>query len=327
MFSRRAFLASVAALSAPGALAQAPGKGWRIGVIGGIPRPDPMEPSIYGGLLLGLRELGYVEGKNLAVEWRFADGKFERFPGFVRELLALKVDLIFAGSTPAAHAAQQATRTVPIVLGASGDPVAAGLVQTLARPGGNTTGLSQNLSDLAPKSLELLKTILPKLSRVATLYNPGNQTAQPIVKSFQSSGPVLGVDIIAMEASSPDQLAAAFDQAVRERAGAVIVVADVLFMGQRKLVADLALKHKLPLLAQQRENAEAGALLTYGRSIRELFRRSATYIDKIFKGAKPADLPVEQPSVFELIVNQNTAKTLGIPIPRTVLMRADRTID
>ena len=274
-----------------------------------------------------MRELGYVEGKNLVIEWRFADGIAERLPELAAELVRLKMDVIVSGSSQAIGALQKATSTIPIVMATSGDPIGSGFVKSLARPGGNITGLSNLFGDISPKQLELLLAIAPKLSRVAVLVNPVNSSYAPILKNAQSAARRVNVRILPLEARTEAEIVNAFSLMAREKAGAVIVMVDALFIQQRSVIAQLAMKHRLPSISGTREFAEAGGLVSYGPNLAEQFRRAAGYVDKIFKGAKPADLPVEQSATFEMLINGRTAKALGLAIPQAVLLRTDRVIE
>ena len=273
-----------------------------------------------------LRELGYVEGKNIAFEFRVAENKLDRLPDLAAELVRLKVDAIITGSTPAVQAAKRATTTIPIVMGNVSDPVAMGLVASLARPGGNVTGLSNLAPDLAGKRLELLKETLPKVIRVAYIWDPRSPALTLIQKEMQAAAQALGLKLQSLEVRNHDELAKAFESAVSERAGALIVPAP-MFGPYRKELAEFAEKKKLPLIFDTKGPVEeAGALMSYGPDFHDMWRRAATYVDKILKGAKPADLPVEQPTKFELVINLKTAKQLGLTIPQSVLYRADKVI-
>ena len=277
----------------------------------------------------GLRERGYVEGQNIVIEYRAADGKIERFPGLATELIRLKVDLIVAGNTPAARAVQQATTTIPLVVAAMGDPVGDGLVASLARPGGNITGSTFLGPELVPKRLEMLKAALPTVSRVAALWHPGaysGRTMRDMLKETEAAARTLGVQLQLVEVRGPDEFDHAFSTMTRERAGALIVFPSPMLFGERRRIVDLAAKHRLPSMAVAREFVELGGLIAYGASINDLFRRAATYVDKILKGVKPADLPVEQPTKFELVINLKTAKALELTIPQSLLLRADEVI-
>jgi len=274
----------------------------------------------------GLRDLGWVEGKNISIEYRYAEGRNDRLPDLVADLVRLKVDIIVAAVNTDALAAKKATKTIPIVVASAGDPVALGLVESLARPGGNITGLSQVAPELAGKRLELLKEIVPKLSRVAVLWNPQGTTSPLSWKEIQLPAPELGIQLHSLEARSPNDFDKAFEDATRARAGAVAIMPDPLFAGNLKRIADLAAKNRLPSIFHLREFVDSGGLVAYGVDRPDQFRRAATYVDKILKGRKPADLPVEQPTKFELVINLKTAKQIGLTIPPNVLARADKVI-
>jgi putative ABC transport system substrate-binding protein len=274
-----------------------------------------------------MRELGYIEGKNLTIEWRFANGEYERLPGLAQELVRLNVDAILALGPPGAIAAQKATATIPIVAVVSVDPVAAGLVKSLAQPGGNLTGLSNLGLDLGAKHLELLLTIVPKLSRVAVLVNPVNTTHGMIVERVQAASQRVGVKVLALQAQTAQEIDSAFARMSRENAGAVIVALDPFFIQQAPQIAAGAIRHRLPSVFAFREAAEAGGLLSYGQNQADIYRRAAGYVDRILKGAKPADLPVEQPTTLELFVNRKTATALGLSIPHPLLISADKVIE
>lgn len=273
-----------------------------------------------------MRELGYFEGKNLQIEWRFADGKYERLPDQATDLVRQKVDVIVTDGTPGTLAAQKATMVIPIVMGGAGDPVGDGLVKSLARPGGNTTGLSNLASDLGSKHMQMLLDLNPKLSRAAVLMNPGNSSHITILKNVQGAALKPRVRILPVEARNFQEIEQAFFVMTREQAEAVIVIPDPFFIQQWRQIAELAVKHRLPSITRFREYSEAGGLMSYGNNNADNYRRAASYVDKILKGAKPADLPVEQPTKFDLVVNMKTAKTLGITIPQSLLLRADDVI-
>jgi len=274
----------------------------------------------------GLSELGYIEGQNIHVEYRFAGGSTERLAEFAAELVRIKVDVIVAGSTQSIDAARQATRTIPIVFPVTFDPVESGFVASLARPGGNLTGLSTVNPDAAAKRVELMKEVMPRISRLAVLRNPTNSGSQFPLKETEAGAKRLAIRLQVLEARGADQLAGAFGTAAKGRADALIVLADALFFAQRGQVAELAIKHRLPSMFDDAQSVEAGGLISYGANLSDLFRRSAVYVDKILKGAKPADLPVEQPKQFEFIINLKTAKRIGLTIPPNVLARADKVI-
>jgi putative ABC transport system substrate-binding protein len=317
------------ALAAPlVSFAQQQGKVWRVGFLGSRSRSTASSPNpIYDAFVQGMRELGYVENKNLAIEWRFADGKNERLAGLAAELVQLKVDVIVAAGVPPTSAAQKATSTIPIVMGNSIDPVGSGFVASLARPGGNITGLSSLIVDLSPKHFEMLRSMVPKLSRVAILVNPANSGHATILKSVQTAAQKSSVKLLPVQARNPQEIESAFSTMTRENAEAVIVANDGVFTQQQRQIAKLAAKHRLPSVTLRREYVEAGGLMSYGPSFVEQYRRAATHVDKIFKGAKPGDLPVEQPTKFELIINRKTAKALGLTIPQSLLISADKVIE
>jgi putative ABC transport system substrate-binding protein len=276
----------------------------------------------------GLHELGYVEGKNLVIEYRWAEGHYERLPGLATELVRLPVDVIVAVGDPVIFAAKQATSTIPIVMAGVGDPVARGFVVSLARPGGNVTGVSNFAVALMGKWLELLKEILPALSQVAVLRNAANPTHPLFWMEAQSAAPKLGLKLQDVEVRSSDDLDEAFGSVVRARSGAVVVVPDpLLAVAAEKHIAELAMRNRVPTMCTFKGQVEVGGLMSYGPDPVVNFHRAAGYVDKILKGAKPADLPVEQPTKFELFINLKTAKALGIAIPQSVLLRADELIE
>jgi putative ABC transport system substrate-binding protein len=277
--------------------------------------------------LEGMRELGYVEGKNLVIEWRFADGKIERLPDLANELVQLKVGVIVTAGSPATNAAQKATATIPIVMANGSDPVLEGFVNSLAHPGRNITGLTNIASDIGPKHLEMLLNMAPKLSRVAVLQNPANVSHAALLKNIQAAAQRTRTTIRPVEARNSQEIANAFATISREKSGAVILLTDGLFTLQRRQISALASKYRLPSISVFQNYAEAGGLMSYGTSITEQTKRAAAYVDKILKGAKPADLPVEQPTKFELIINGKTARALGLKIPQSLLISADRVIE
>jgi putative tryptophan/tyrosine transport system substrate-binding protein len=274
----------------------------------------------------GLRELGYVEGKNIIIEWRFAEGNRDRVRELAAELVHLKVSVIVTGGPGATHPTKQATQTIPIVMGQDSDPVGNGFVVSLARPGGNVTGLSNLTPELSGKQLELLKEIVPGLSRLALLRNSNSKGVASILKELELAASPLKIKLQSLDVFGANDIETAFRAAKNSRADAVIVMAGPVINAHRRQIADLAVKSRLPVIYDQREYVEAGGLISYGASIPDLFRRVATYVDKILKGAKPADLPVEQPTKFELVINLDTAKQIGLTIPPNVLARADKVI-
>jgi len=299
--------------------AQQAGKIPRIGVLQVWSSADPMVEQIRQTL----REVGYVEGQTIAIEFRLAEGKTERLPALAAELVQLKVDAIMTFGDPAIRAVQEATKTIPIIA-ATDDLVGAGLVASLARPGRNTTGVSILASELNVKRLELLKEALPKVSRVAVLWDPGTGTFH--LPALEAAARSLGVELQILEVRRPEDFQRAFGAARKGRAGALNVLASPFLYGHRQTIIDLAAKNRLPAIYQWREMAEAGGLMSYGPTLSELFRLCATVLDKILKGAKPGDLPVEQPKKFELVINLKTAKAIGLKIPQSVLVRADEVI-
>src|SRR5262245_18810368 len=278
-------------------------------------------------VVAALRELGWVEGKNVVFEPRFAENRLERLPELATDLVHLKVDVIAAAGTLAPLAAKRATSTIPIVMTAAGDPLGSGLVASLARPDGNVTGMSLMVPDLGGKRLELLKEVMPQLAHVAVLWNAANPYSALVFKETQAAGRTLGIEVQSLEVRAPDDFDGAFEAARRQRPDALITVEDPLTTSQRQLVADFTAEQRLPSLHGVREFAAAGGLMSYGASLADLFRRAAGYVDKILRGAKPADLPVQQPSKFELVINLKTAKALGLTVPLTLQASADEVIE
>ena len=272
-----------------------------------------------------LRELGYVEARNIFIEYRYAEGRAERFPDLAAELVRLKVDIIVTWGTPASRAAKQATSTIPIVMANVGDAVGAGLVASLARPGGNITGSSYLFPEIVAKRFELLKETLP-VTRVAVLVNPANPVHGLVLKEIEVAARVLALELQHVEVRDPNEFDRAFSAMTKKRADALVVLDDGMFVHHRARIANLALKSRLPTMYGLREEVEAGGLMAYGVNLPDLARRAAVFVDKILKGAKPVDLPVEQPTRFELVVNLKTAKALGLTIPPSVLIRADEVI-
>ena len=315
-------MAAAGFLAAPHTAVAQPARNARIGVlIFSTPATDPNLPVLRDAL----GRLGWREGGNLTLEYRYGEGRTERLAQYAVELVQLKPDLIYALGGDVAPFAKSATSTVPIVVVVSNDPVQSGLVASLARPGGNVTGLTFLLSDLAAKRLEMLREIAPRTARVGILWNPDH--ADPDFRETQTAAAKLGVDIVSLEVRRPDDFEAAFRTAHRERIDALIVVSSRLMTRERQRILDFSTAHRLPVATGWGAWAEGGALFTYGPNIDEIIRRSAGYVDKILRGARPADLPVEQPTRFELVVNLKTVKTLGLPIPQSLLQRADRVIE
>jgi putative ABC transport system substrate-binding protein len=308
------------------ARAQQPaGKVWRIGSLSTVTRS--MYSPLYAGFQQGMRELGYIEGKDFITEWRSAEGRYERFPELAAELVRLKVDIIVTASQPAIRPLQQVTKTIPIVMIFSTDPVANGFVASLAHPGGNTTGLAGSSDDSAPKQLELLAMVVPNVSRIGLLGNSAGPTYSIVLKRATNAAQKVGISIVPMEASNPQQIDDAFTAFANERVQAVLVAGDPFFFGQKQQLAELALKNHLPSMFHLRDYTEAGGLMSYGEALSDFFRRAATFVDKIFKGAKPGDLPVEQPTKFKLVINRKTAEALGVTIPPQLYIFADEVIE
>lgn len=311
-----------------GVLAQQQPRIWRIGFLAVRSRSTPSNPDVYyDAFMEGMRELGYVEGKNLVIEWRYADGKYERLPGLAVELVRLKVEVIVTQSVPATDALLRATSTIPIVNTSFADPVGAGFAASLARPGGNVTGLALMNIDVSPKQVELLKTMVPTLSRVVVLMNPGTRPHAAFLESVQAAAQQLGVSVVPVHASTPKEIERAFTAIQRERADAVIIPPDSFFISRHRQMAELAERNRLPSMFYYQEAVEAGGLMSYGANNAELYRRAATYVDKILKDAKPGDLPIEQPTTIYLAINRKTAIALGLTIPQELLLRADRVIE
>lgn len=329
MTTRRGLVVALGAALAmpPRALAQQQGRVWRIGFLSPRRRPESLDTDYYGAFPRRMRELGYVEGRNLVVEWRFADGNYDRLPGMAAELVQAKVDAILALGPPGVAAAQKATTTLPIVMVVSVDPVRAGFVRSLAQPGGNITGFYNLAVDLSSKHLEMLQSIVPGLARVAILLNPANAAHGAARANLQSAAQKAGIKLLVANAQTPDEIGRAFAAMARENSGAVIVTLDPLLIQQVRQIADEASQRRLPSIFAFREGAEAGGLLSYGQNQLDIYRRAAGYVDRILKGARPADLPVEQPTTLELAVNGRTAKALGLAIPRSLLIAADHVIE
>jgi len=327
MTSRRAFLATAAGclLLAPlDAAAQPAGKVYRIGFLWDSPA---VWPHALEAFRQGLRDLGWVEGRNIVVEYRWTEGRFERLPSLVEELVRLKVDLIVAPTSIYTGAAKRATSTIPIVFASHADPIGSGHVASLARPGTNATGLTVVMSETMGKSLELLKAAVPRLRRVAVIWDPATPSHAPALKAVEATGRALGLRLQPLAVRSVTEFDTTFSAILQEHAGAVLVLSTPLFMGGAKRLAELAMTHKLPTMFGPREHVEAGGLMSYSPDRADLYRRAAIYVDKILKGANPADLPVQQATNFELVINLKTAKALGLTIPQPLLQRADQIID
>ena len=297
---------------------------YRIGFL--VPRSSDNFGSRLEAFRAGLRELGYAEGKNLAIEWCFADGEYDRLPALANQLIQSKIDVLVVDSTPGVKVAHAATTTIPIVMISVGDPVASGFVASLSRPGGNITGLSNVVGEVSAKYVELLHVAVPGLRRVAVLSNPDNSTHPKIASQVRTAATTIGVNVSLIVARTPAEIEAGFGTIRKEGAGALIVLGDPFFGQQGHQIGELALKSRLPALLTNRSLAEAGGLMSYGQDLSEHYRRAATYVDKILKGAKPRDLPVEQSTKIELVINMKTAKALGLTISQALLLRADDVI-
>ena len=306
------------------AAAQQPKKVPRIGFLGAT-SPSTISARVEA-FRQGLRELGYVEGKSIFIDWRFAEGKADRLPALAAELVRLKVDVIVTGAPQATRSAKQATVTVPIVMASDDDPVGSGFVSSLARPGGNITGSSTLSPEISGKQLEFLKEVLPKLSRVAVLGDAIRPGTPQALREINVAADGFGVQLQYLEVRGPKDIETAFRAASKERADAVLILASTVLFSQRRQVVDLAVKSRFPAIYNRPEYVEDGGLVFYGVSYTELYRRAATYVDKILKGTKPADLPIEQPRKFELWFNLKTAKQIGLTIPPNLLARADKVI-
>jgi putative ABC transport system substrate-binding protein len=310
-------------LSVP-AEAQQTEKVHRIGFLGNS--TAALEANLIGPFREGLRDLGYVEGKNIVVEWRWAEGKYERFPALIAELIASKVELIVTAGTPATIALKKATTTLPLVMIAVGDPVGTGLIASLAHPGGNLTGLTSISPELDGKRLELLREVVPKISHVAVLWNPTSPLQVVAERETQAAAQAMGIKVLSLGVQAQEHFDDAFATIRRERPGALLVLADRLFLHHRARIMDFATKHHLPGVHAYVELVEAGGLMSYGPSYAGMHKRAAYFVDRILKGTKPADLPVEAPAKFELVVNLKAAKKIGLTIPQSVLYRADKVI-
>jgi putative tryptophan/tyrosine transport system substrate-binding protein len=304
--------------------AQQPGKVYRIGFLGAGSAPG--YASSIAALRQGLRDLGYVEGRNIVIEFRWADMKLDRFDGLAAELVQLKADVIIVGSTGSIRAAKNATKTIPIVMAGGSAPLEAGLVPSLARPGGNVTGLTSSNVELSGKRLELLKEAVPSVTRVAVLALADYDSTPHSLRDAEDTGRALGLHLRTLWVKGPEGFEGAFAAASKEHAGALLILGGPI-QAYNKQIADLALKSRLPAISPYRSFPEGGGLMSYGVDLSDLYRRAATHIDKIFRGAKPADLPLEQPTKFQLVINLKTAKTLGLPIPPSMLMRTDGVIE
>jgi len=320
-------LGSGAFLTPYASFAQQTNKLRRIGFLVAAARPPSIDAHYMGTFIRGLRDLGYVEGKNFVIEWRFADGNYQRLPVLAGELVSMNVDVLMTGGTAANSALQKATTTIPIVNATMSDPVGNGFAKSLTHPGGNITGLALATTDMSPKHVELLRLIVPKLTSLGLLVNLGNSAHPAVAKSITTNAQRLGIKVRILDARNADGLTRNFSIMKQERTEAVIAVVDAFFISQRREIAELALKNNLPSMFSAQEHVEAGGLMSYGQNLADHYRRAAAYVDKIFKGAKPGNLPIEQPAVFSLTINSKTAKALGLAIPQELLLRADKVIE
>ena len=325
---RRRFIGFAATSLLAGPLragAESSARVYRIGFLGNS--TAALEANLVGPFRDGLRELGYVERRNLAIEYRWAEGNYKRFPKLVDELLAAHVEIIVTAGTPASQAVERATKTVPLVMVAVGDPVGTQLVASLAHPGGNATGLTSIAPDLEGKRLELLKQVAPALSRVAVLWNPDNAFHVGAERQAREAAQVLHLDLVSVQVRTAHDFDAAFDAIVSRDARAMSVLADRVFLHNRARIVEFAAKRRLPAVYPYRELVDAGGLMSFGPDYADMHRRAASYVDRILKGAKPADLPIEQPSKFEFVINQRAARALGIAFPNALLLRASDVVD
>jgi putative ABC transport system substrate-binding protein len=328
MMERRAFVLATAGclLAAPFAAAGQPvGKVWRIGRLS--PSLRETDAPLLDAFRKGMREFGWIDGQTFTVEDRFAEGRSERLPTLAADLVRQHVDVILAGSVPGALAAKNATATIPVVMVATGDPIGSGLVVNLARPAGNLTGVTGLGQELNAKRLEVLKGAVQRLSRVAVLTNPTSAYTGPFLKEREGLARDLGVRLRVLEVDGPDGLKTAFATMARERAGALMVLTDIMFITHRRTIVELAARHRLPAVYGEREYVNDGGLMCYGANLEEMYRRAAFYVDRILKGVRPADLPIEQPTKFDLVINLKTARALGLTIPPSLLQRADQMIE
>jgi putative tryptophan/tyrosine transport system substrate-binding protein len=326
---RRTFMGSVASSIAAvplGAFAQQQDKVWRIGFFYFGSRQSALDTGRYPAFVQGMRELGYIEGKNVIIETRFGDGKVERLRGIVADLVHSKVNVIVATGSAAYRALEHAPASIPIVVTVTADPMIDGLAESLARPGGNFTGLTDTAADLGPKQIELLMAVVPQLSRAGVLLNPDNVSHPVQMKRLMLAAQNVGVQVVLAEAGTIANIEPGFAALARERANAVILFGDTFFVQQLQQIAQAAIRYRVPSMYTLHEYVEAGGLMSYGADLVDNFRRAATYVDKILKGARPGDLPFEQAARYSLAINLKTAKELGIAIPQSLLVRADEVI-
>lgn len=322
LLGRLCLLVLAGTIAAGGVQAQEAKKVYRVGVVSpGAPPPGPLE-----AFSAGLRERGYVEGRNLQTQWRFAEGRNERLPALVTELVSAKVDILFVVNTQAAQAAKSGAGNIPVVFARVSDPSKTGLVASLSRPGGNITGVSNVADELGGKRLEALKTVLPGISKVAVLWNSGNPGLALILTNAQAAAPQLGMEIIALGIRTAAELPAAFEGVRTSNAQALFVLDDLLITAFKQDILSLARERKIPVMSLYQEFVEGGGLISYGPSIEEMYRRASWYVDRILRGAKPGELPVEQPQNFQLVISLKAARELGVTVPKDVLARADKVL-
>jgi putative tryptophan/tyrosine transport system substrate-binding protein len=325
---RRQFISLLGGAAAAWPLAvraEQTGRVWRIGFLSAVTRSAAS--GSYASFVQGMRERGYVEGKDFVIEWRSVEGKYERFSELAAELVRLKVDVFVTGVTAALPALKRATTTIPVVMAYSTDPVGNGLAASLVHPGGNITGLAGSSDDSSPKQLELLATIVPNVSRIGLLGNPDTETYSSVLSNAQDAARKVGLSLVPIEARNPREIEDAFAAFTKERVPAVMVAVDAVFFGERWRIAELALANRLATMFALREYVEAGGLMSYGENIADFFRRAASFVDKIFKGTNPGDLPIEQPTKFKLVINRKTADALGVTIPPQLYIFADEVIE
>ena len=322
---RKFLLAAGALLAAPLVRAQQPGKVYRIGFLGNS--TAAIEANLVGPFREGLKELGYIEGQNTRIEYRWAEGRYERFPALVAELAGLKVDVIVTAGTPASVAVKNAAPSIPLVMVAVGDPVATGLVASLRRPGGNVTGVSSMAPDLEGKRLGLLREVLPALTQVAVLRNPSNPFHAGSSKQTEVAAQSMGIKVQFFDVRNSNEFAEAFAAIPKSRPDALVVLADRVFLHFRQRITEFAAKHHLPTMVTHQELVDSGSLMSFGPNYPDMHRRAAAYVDKILKGTKPGDLPIEQPTTFEVVINLKTAKALKLTIPQSILLLAGRVIE
>ena len=329
MSSRRAFLAGLCGglLALPGAaVAQQKERTWRLGFLSSRRRPESIESEFHGQMVHTLHDLGYVDGKSLVIDWRYAGGDYSLLPGLAAELVRLPVDVIVTDGTPGIRAAQAATKAIPIVFAGGSDLVANGIVRSLSHPGGNTTGATLMFDDTTGKQLELLTRLVPTLRRAAVLFNPDNPASVRQLRDYRAAATLLKVEIASVGSRNAEEIANAFPPLAGSRCGALLWTVDTYFFQQRVQLAELSARHRLPSACGYPEYAEAGGLMGYGPDRRDIYRRVAVYVDKILKGANPGDLPVEQPTRIDLVINRTTAKAFGLTIPAELLLLAEKIV-